>query len=166
MVDKRDWPKPAAWAITQNENLWRHFDAVADRSTVVEWSLGDNYRTRMMDPGDRVVFWITGRNGGIARLGFVLAVAPSRRGYWKDAFGTRHKSSFFGQFFLPPFPNRRYIHRNALVDKAAMAECELFSPASQSTAPLRLERKEWAVIERELVRFDLTNRDFRAPWQD
>ena len=164
MVDKRDWPKPAAWAITQNEGLWENFDSIADRSSIIEWSLADNYRTQQLAPGDRVVFWVSGRNGGIARIGFVLSISPSRRGYWTDTFGKRHKSAFYGRFFLPPFPNRRYIHRNAFVDRAGMAECELLSPASSHTPPLRIERREWAVIERELVRFDTSNRDFRAPW--
>jgi hypothetical protein len=62
VVDKHDWPKPAAWAITQNERLWAGFDAIADRSVIIEWSLADNYRTHMMEQGDRVVFWITGPN--------------------------------------------------------------------------------------------------------
>lgn len=64
MVDKQDWPKPAAWAITQNESLWQEFDSIADRSIIIEWSLSDNYRTHLMEPGDRTLFWITGRNGG------------------------------------------------------------------------------------------------------
>ncbi|HEY5386010.1 MAG TPA: hypothetical protein VIJ56_12315, partial [Acidimicrobiales bacterium] len=117
MVDKRGWGKPAAWAITQNESLWEQFDSIADRSIIIEWSLSDNYRTRMMESGDRVLFWITGRNGGLARVGFVLKVTPTPRGYWKDAHGKRHKSPFAGQFYLPPFPNRRYIHRKAFADK-------------------------------------------------
>ena len=74
MVNKKSWGKPGAWAITQNEKLWDQFDAVADRTTVVEWSLGDDYRTAMVEPGDRALFWITGPNGGLARIGFVLRV--------------------------------------------------------------------------------------------
>jgi hypothetical protein len=52
---KRDWPKPAAWAITQNERLWTKFDSVADRSVIIEWSLGDDYRTETMEAGDFAV---------------------------------------------------------------------------------------------------------------
>jgi hypothetical protein len=164
MVDKRDWPKPAAWAITQNERKWQDFDSIADRSIIINWALGDNYRTEQIEPGDRVVFWITGHNGGIARIGFVLRVTPTPRGYWKDAFGVKHKMPFSGEFFLPPFPNRRYIHRDALSKRAGMADCELLSSAAQMTPPLRIEGKEWTVIQRELIRFDRTNYDFRAPW--
>jgi hypothetical protein len=164
VVDKQDWPKPAAWAITQNESLWQEFDSIADRSIIIEWSLSDNYRTAKMDPGDRAVFWITGRNGGLARVGFVLKVTPTPRGFWKDAHGRRHKSPFSGQFYLPPFPNRRYIHRSVFVGKPAMSDCELLGTAAQSQPPLRIEPKEWTVIQRQLLRFDRTNYDFRSPW--
>lgn len=161
---KEEWGKPAAWAITQNEKLWTKFDSVADRSVMVEWSLGEDYRTQMMESGDRSIFWITGRRGGIARVGFVLRVCATPKGRWKDANGEWHAAPFSGQFFLPPFPNRRYIHRSALADDPAMANCELLTTAAQRQAPLRIEAREWKVIERLLLRFDRTNLDFRAAW--
>ncbi len=164
MTDKTKWPKPAAWAITQNERLWAEFDSVADRSVIIEWSLADNYRTHMMEPGDRTVFWITGSNGGLARLGFVLKVVETPRGYWKDVKGKRHRSPCSGRFFLPPFPNRRYLHRSVFAEEPAMADCELLTAVAQRQAPLRIERKEWRVIERRLLQFDRTNYDFRAAW--
>jgi hypothetical protein len=166
MVDKQDRPKPAAWAITQNESLWQEFDSIADRSIIIEWSLSDSYRTHMMEPGDRALFWITGRNGGLARVGFVLKVIPTPGAYWKDAFGRRHRALYHGQFYLPPFPNRRYIHRSTFAGKRGMADCELLGAAGHSQPPLRIEPKEWTVIQRELVRFDRTNYDFRAPWPE
>ena len=164
MVDKRNWERPAAWAITQNEHLWEEFDSVADRRVIVEWSLADNYRTHMMEPGDPALFWITGKNGGIARLGFVLGVRETRRGAWRDAAGKRHKAPYSGEFFLPPFPNRRYIHRSALADRPQLSKCELLGSGSQMQAPLRIEQKEWVVIQQLLRRFDRTNEAFRAPW--
>lgn len=164
VAGKEDWGKPAAWAITQNEKLWTAFDSVADRSVIVEWSLGDTYRTRMMEPSDRAIFWVVGKNGGIARVGFVLTVRPTPRGYWKDALGTRHESPYSGQFFLPPLPNRRYIHRSALTSDPQLAKCELVTTAAQSAPPLRIEPKEWKAIERLLIKFDRTNFDFRSAW--
>jgi hypothetical protein len=164
MAGKEDWGKPAAWAITQNEKLWAAFDSIADRSVIVDWSLGDTYRTRMMKPADPTVFWVVGRNGGIARVGFVLAVRPTPRGYWKDASGTRHESPYSGQFFLPPLPNRRYIHRSALASDPRLAKCELLTTAAQSAPPLRIEPKEWKAIAGLLVKFDRTNLDFRSAW--
>jgi hypothetical protein len=164
MVSKEEWGKPAAWAITQNEKLWSAFDSVTDRSVIVEWSLGDTYRTRMMEPGDRALFWVVGKNGGIARVGFVLNVRKTPKGYWKDAFGTRHQSPYSGSFFLPPFPNRRYIHRAALARKSDLAKCELLTTAAQAAPPLRIEKKEWRAIERLLIQFDRTNLDFRSAW--
>jgi hypothetical protein len=161
---KEEWGKPAAWAITQNEKLWTEFDSVADRSVIVEWSLGEDYRTEMMESGDRAIFWITGPRGGIARVGFVLKVRATPKGRWKDANGEWHAAPFSGQFFLPPFPNRRYIHRSALANDPTMANCELLTTAAQRQPPLRIEAREWRTIERLLLRFDRTNFDFRASW--
>ena len=166
MVSKRDWPRPAAWAITQNERLLQDFDSVADRSVIIEWSLGDNYRTHMMEKGDRAIFWITGHNGGLARVGFVLSVRPTPRDSWKDSFGRKHKSPYAGKFFLPPFPNRRYIHRSAFESQPNLSECELLGTVAQREPPLRIEPKEWTQIEHLLVRFDRTNFDFRSPWPE
>jgi hypothetical protein len=45
-----------------------------------------------------------------------------------------------------------------------MAGCELLTVAAQRQAPLRIEPKEWKVIERLLLSFDRTNFEFRAPW--
>lgn len=165
MASKEDWGKPAAWAITQNERLWTAYDSISDRSVIVEWSLGDTYRTRMMQPGDRAVFWVVGKNGGIARVGFVLTVRATPTGYWEDALGTRHESPYSGQFFLPPLPNRRYIHRSALTTDPGLAKCELLTTAAQSAPPLRIESNEWKAIERLLVEFDRTNFGFRSAWQ-
>lgn len=164
MTGKESWGRPAAWAITQNEKLWTQFDSVADRSVIVQWSLGDSYRTKMMKPGDRAIFWIAGRNGGVARIGFVLDVRSTPKGRWKDAHGDWHAAPFSGQFFLPPLPNRRYIHRSVLARDPKMGKCELLSTAAQSQPPLRIETAEWKVIERLLVRFDRTSFDFRAAW--
>lgn len=164
LAGKEDWGKPAAWAITQNEKLWAEFDSITDRSVIVEWSLGDTYRTQMVEPGDRTIFWVVGKNGGIARLGFVLTVRSTPKGYWQDAFGTRHESPYSGTFFLPPLPNRRYIHRSALAAEPALAKCELLTTAAQSAPPLRIEAKEWKAIERLLMKFDRTNLDYRSPW--
>ena len=113
-------------------------DSVADRSVTIEWSLGDDYRTEMMEQGDRALFWVTGRDGGIARIGFVLGKRKTPRGRWRDAQGKVHPSPFSGTFYLPPLPNRRYIHRSAFVDDPAMAACELLGNASQRPAPLRI----------------------------
>jgi hypothetical protein len=164
MVDKRQWPKPAAWAITQNERLWRESDATADPEVIIEWSLGDSYRTHMMEPGDRAIFWITGRNGGLARVGFVLGVTRLRGGYWKDAYGRRHEAPYAGTFFMPPFPNQRYIHRDVFAERTKFEGCEVMGTAAQHQPPLRIEPTEWTVIKNVLLRFDRSARHTRSPW--
>ena len=165
MTDKSD-REVAAWAITQNERLYNKMDAIAERSVIVEWSLGRNYRSDKMQPGDRALFWLTGTRGGIARIGFFIdkrATKP-RTGFWTDTAGKRHKAGYWGRFFLPPLPNRRYIHRSALEGDPRLANCELLTTAAQSQPPLLIEPREWKAIEQLLFRFDRANSDFRAPW--
>ncbi len=164
MVDKTKWPRPAAWAITQNEKLWTEFDSVADPSVIIGWSLGDSYRTSMMRPGDRALFWMTGPSGGIARIGFVLSTEKTPKGRWVASDGKRHKAPYSGEFFMPPLPNRRYIHRSALLADPRLQDCELLSTASQQPGPLRIEAKEWKSIEKLLRRFDQTSAEFRSSW--
>jgi hypothetical protein len=146
-------PKPAAWAITQNRDLWPHFDPINDDAVVIDWSLADNYRvTDQMAPGDRTVFWVTGDDGGVARVGFLLEVVRTDGEAWIDARGHRHDSPYGGVFYLPPFPRRSYIHRSALELDPAFQDCELVTPGVRSSQPpLRIEQPEWNVIER-LVR--------------
>ncbi len=67
---------------------------------------------------------------------------------------------------MPPFPNRRYIHRSVLEDRPNLSGCELLGTAAQRLAPLRIEPKEWTVIERLLLRFDKPSFDFRSPWPE
>lgn len=146
-TSKEAWPKPAAWAITQNERLWTKFDSITDRSSIIEWSLGDTYRTRLMAPGDRAVFWITGPNGGLARVGFVLRVKETPGHRWLDANEVAHDAPWSGEFFMPPFPNNRYIHRGVLQRLTGLAQCELVTTAAQGPLPLRIEHREWRLIE-------------------
>ena len=71
---------------------------------------------------------------------------------------------YLGEFFLPPFPNRRYIHRSVFEHRPNMANCEVLGTVAQSQPPLRIEPKEWTVIANQLRRFDRTNWEFRSGW--
>jgi hypothetical protein len=61
---------------------------------------------------------------------------------FKHANGKRHAAPYSGQFFLPPFPNRRYIHRSILAADSTLSNCELLTSASQRQSPLRIEARE------------------------
>jgi len=41
----------AAWAITQNEKLYNRMDAIAERSVIIELSLGSTYRSEKIEGG-------------------------------------------------------------------------------------------------------------------
>lgn len=131
----------------------------------MEWSLGDTYRTQMMESGDRTVLWVVGKNGGIARIGFVLTVRSTPKGYWQDAFGTRHKSPYSGTFFLPPLPNRRYIHRSALAAEPVTGEVRAAHHGRRRTPRRSASRRRSGRRSGDLlIKFDRTNFDYRSPW--
>ena len=141
-------PKQPAWALTHNRELWTHFDPIFDPSIVVDWSLARNYRvTEQMQPGDRVIFWMTGEDGGVARIGFVISLDLTTVGSWEDANGKEHKNGYAGLFFLPPFPQGTYIARSAIEETSAFQSSELGTPGvNSSTPPLRVEQDLLDVI--------------------
>lgn len=86
-----------AWLLKCNPGAWdlRGFlDAGEER--VTSWSVQPGYRSALMAPGDRVLFWVSGdgRQGfvrGIWGLGRVVAEAEpwseATRGFWRAADG-------------------------------------------------------------------------------
>lgn len=51
-----------AWLLRCNPKIWDLAGFIDDGETAIgNWSVVDNYRSRMMSPGDRVVFWVTGQ---------------------------------------------------------------------------------------------------------
>lgn len=58
-----------AWLLKCNPNVWdlgRFIDDGGDE--IWSWSVADNYRTELMEPGDRAVFWVSGSlTGRLAR---------------------------------------------------------------------------------------------------
>lgn len=86
-----------AWLLKCNPSAWdlRGFlDSGEQRIT--SWSVQPSYRSALMAPGDRVLFWVSGdgRQGfarGLWGLGHVAAEAEtwseSTRGFWRAADG-------------------------------------------------------------------------------
>jgi|GEM_PF-3696018 len=141
-------PKPPAWALTHNRDKWTDFNPVFDPLLVIDWSLANNYRvTEQMAPGDPVVFWMTGKEGGVARIGFLISLDLERLDTWEDSFGVEHKNNLSGRFFLPPFPQATYIARAAIEQTTAFKSSELGTPGvNSSTPPLRVEQELLDVI--------------------
>jgi hypothetical protein len=83
-----------AWLLKANPAVWDVRRFLADGHTrLTSWSVQRGYRSALMRPGDRVVFWLSGPGtGGLVRgvwgLGHVVAEAESwqdaERGWWLD----------------------------------------------------------------------------------
>lgn len=88
-----------AWLLKANPAVWDlggFLDAGERRLT--SWAVQPGYRSALMRPGDRVLFWVSGdgRSGfarGVWGLGTVAAPAEpwqdAERGFWTDE-GSRH----------------------------------------------------------------------------
>ncbi|MCU1538319.1 MAG: hypothetical protein JWP82_2670 [Humibacillus sp.] len=84
-----------AWLLKCNPALWDLRGLVDDGDArVTSWAVQPGYRARLMAPGDRVVFWVSGdgRQGfarGIWGLGSVVAEAEpwveTEQGLWHSA---------------------------------------------------------------------------------
>jgi hypothetical protein len=86
-----------AWLLKCNPAAWdlRGFLATGEQR-LTSWSVQPSYRSALMAPGDRALFWVSGdgRQGfarGLWGLGHVLAEAESwsegTRGFWRAADG-------------------------------------------------------------------------------
>jgi predicted RNA-binding protein with PUA-like domain len=83
-----------AWLLKANPAVWdlRRFLASGE-TRLTSWSVQRSYRSALMRPGDRVVFWLSGPGtGGLVRgvwgLGHVVAEAEAwadaEPGFWLD----------------------------------------------------------------------------------
>lgn len=92
-----DRARLGAWLLKCNPTAWdlRGFRASGE-DRVTSWSVQPGYRSALMAPGDRVLFWVSGdgRSGfarGVWGLGQVVAEAEawseSGRGFWRAADG-------------------------------------------------------------------------------
>lgn len=85
-----------AWLIKCNPDIWDFASFVEDGNDWIgDWSITDNYRSRMMRANDRMLFWKSGDQPGYSRgiwgIGYVtdeardtVAEANDDSGYWLD----------------------------------------------------------------------------------
>ena len=94
MAQAIDRDNLGAWLLKANPALWDISGFIrSGESRIRSWAVQPGYRSRMMAPGDRVLFWVSGdgRSGlprGIWGDGQVVAPAEdwvdAERGYWRD----------------------------------------------------------------------------------
>ena len=94
MAQAIDRDNLGAWLLKANPALWDISGFLqAGENRIRSWAVQPGYRSRLMTPGDRVLFWISGdgRTGfarGIWGDGEVVAPAEdwvdAERGFWRD----------------------------------------------------------------------------------
>ena len=94
MAQAIDRDNLGAWLLKANPNLWDVSGFLtAGENRIRSWAVQPGYRSRLMTPGDRVLFWVSGdgRSGlarGIWGDGEVIAPAEdwvdAERGHWRD----------------------------------------------------------------------------------
>lgn len=103
-----------AWLVKCNPALWdlRAF-LDSDEPRITSWAVQRNYRSDLMEPGDRIVFWVSGSG----RHGL-------RRGVWGVGVVTAHAEDWVDAergFWLEEGP-RRAVHGRVAVDIALWDE--------------------------------------------
>ena len=94
MAQAIDRDNLGAWLLKANPALWDLSGFLAaGENRITSWAVQPGYRSRLMIPGDRVLFWVSGdgRSGlarGIWGDGQVVASpeewVDAERGYWRD----------------------------------------------------------------------------------
>jgi predicted RNA-binding protein with PUA-like domain len=115
-----------AWMVKCNPKVWDLEGFLQDGNDLIDdWSVQENYRSALMQPGDLIFFWVTGNDRarltpGVWGVGHVVApttweVYPAddeADGYWLD-HEARLRARHFAQVRIPlverPLPRREVI---------------------------------------------------------
>jgi predicted RNA-binding protein with PUA-like domain len=106
-----------AWMVKCNPKVWDLQSFLDDGGEVIDdWSVQENYRSALMEPGDLVFFWVTGTDRqaltpGVWGVGHVVAPsdwavfqddadAPEDDGYWLDR-EARLRATYFAHLDVP-----------------------------------------------------------------
>nr|WTA64680.1 EVE domain-containing protein [Micromonospora sp. NBC_00855] len=143
-----------AWMVKCNPDKWDLTTFLASGEEVItSWSVMPNYRARMMADGQRVLFWVTGRDGtypepGLWGVGTVLGPVWQENligddpGYWIDE-GQRQRTRHFAPVDIRLF--ERPIPRQALKDDPRLAGMEVFRQPQMGN-PLFVNNEEFRVL--------------------
>lgn len=146
------------WLLKCNPKVYDVVGARAAGEEIDSWSVSDNYRTELMEPGDRIILWMTGSEGakpqpGIWAVGHVVGIPEWSVGiaadeedanFWIDV----DKGLTIQQFapvsldFLDvPVP------RSSVQSVDALGSMEVFTQ-SQMSNPVYISTSEMASLEK------------------
>lgn len=145
------------WLLKCNPKVYDVVAAHASGEDIGSWSVADNYRTHMMEPGDRVVLWMTGSEGadpqpGIWAVGHVTGAPEWAVGnadfdedanFWIDVDKGVQAQLFAPislEFLEPPAP------RSSVRAHTALQSMEVFTQAQMSN-PVFISVEEMQAIE-------------------
>ncbi|MDQ6783619.1 MAG: DUF3883 domain-containing protein [Actinomycetota bacterium] len=144
-----------AWVLKCNPRMWDLEGWIADGNEVVgDWSVNENYRSELMQPGQPAVLWVTGSLGakpepGVWGVGEVIAPPHSVSGgdaYWLDLSAAERVTTVV-QLQLPV--SGLLVAREEMQADPRLADCEVFR-APQMGNPSWFTREEWAAARRYL----------------
>jgi hypothetical protein len=100
----KDRSNLGAWVLKANPAVWDLGRYQAEGHTELDdWTVADNYRSRLMSPGDLVVLWVSGNDPhvlpGVRGVGWVIGPCrPDSAGasYWLDP-AAKAKARLFAQ---------------------------------------------------------------------
>lgn len=149
-----------AWLIKCNAETW-DFRRCLDEEEypfIGSWSLVPNYRSRLMKPGDPIVFWVSGTPaphipGGIWGVGEVIGDVEEEvtldpdPGLWKDE-EARRRSRHFVLVDIPLWDSP--LDRNFVREHPILGGMEVIR-MPQGSNPSWLNREEWEALKEYLV---------------
>lgn len=131
-----------AWVIKCNPRLTAIEPMVAAGRAKTTWCIADNYRSRLIEPDQRVLFWVSGH----PRRGFWGAGRITGEPYADD--DGLHVATDIGLFDAP-------VTAQELASVAALRAMEVFRSPQQAN-PSWISRTELEVLDRLLP----------SPWAD
>ncbi|MFG3707084.1 protein NO VEIN domain-containing protein [Micromonospora sp. NPDC047670] len=146
-----------AWLVKCNPEVWDLVSFLADGGeTITSWSVVPNYRAGLIRPGQRILFWVTGKEGaylepGLWGSGVIVgpvyeAKADGDTGYWLDEDQqqrTRHFAPMDVQLITSPVP------RHVLKADSRLSGMEVFRQPQMGN-PLFVTKEELAALDEHL----------------
>ncbi|RKN15234.1 EVE domain-containing protein [Micromonospora musae] len=146
-----------AWLVKCNPEVWDLVSFLAaGEETITSWSVVPNYRADLVRPGQRVLFWVTGKEGaypepGLWGSGVMVgpvyeATADGDTGYWLDEDQqqrTRHFAPMDVEVMPSPVP------RHVLKSDSRLSGMEVFRQPQMGN-PLFVTKDELAALEAHL----------------
>ncbi|MFR9777792.1 protein NO VEIN domain-containing protein [Micromonospora sp. MS34] len=146
-----------AWLVKCNPDVWDLAGFLADGGeTITSWSVVPTYRAELIRAGQKVLFWVTGRDGGHLEPGLWgagVALGPvyddegdDDSGYWLDEDQLQRTHHFAPMDVrLLPYP----VPRSVLKSDRRLTDMEIFRQPQMGN-PLFVTKEQLAAIEEHL----------------